>query len=49
MCEDCRYYDPADGYCVMNADYRCGTDICDEYAEPKNMLFYMDSLMEKET
>ena len=49
MCETCRYYDPADGYCVMNADYRRGDDVCGTYAEPKKWLFYMDEPAEKET
>lgn len=49
MCETCRYYDPADGYCVMNAEYRRGEDLCDGYAEPKKWLFYMDRAAEKET
>lgn len=49
MCETCRYYDPADGYCVRNADYRRKDDLCDGYQEPKKWLFYMDRTAEKET
>lgn len=49
MCETCRYYDPADGYCVMNAEYRRAEDLCDLYAAPKNWLFYMDCQADKET
>lgn len=48
-CRNCRYYDPADGYCVMNEDYRRRDDLCDEYEKPKKWLFYMDIETEKET
>ena len=49
MCETCRYYDPADGYCVMHAEYRRAEDLCEEYEKPKKWLFYMDKPAEKET
>lgn len=40
-CRYCRYYDPADGYCVMQTDYRRETDLCDAYEVPRRWLFLM--------
>ena len=41
-CGTCRYYDPADGYCVMNAEYVREDGCCGEYAQPKKWLLVMD-------
>ena len=41
-CGGCRYFDPADGYCVMLAEYRRESDACEEYAQPKKWLFLME-------
>ena len=42
MCAACRYYDPADGYCVMRAEYVREDGNCEKYAQPKKWLFLME-------
>ena len=48
-CGTCRYFDPADGYCVMNGDYRRrNNEACEEHEYPRKMLVIMDAQANRE-
>ena len=48
-CGTCRYFDPADGYCVMHGDYcRKDDEACDEHEKPRKTLMIMDAQASRE-
>lgn len=49
MCEACRYFDPADGYCVIWGDYHRKTDTCPEWEKPRKQMMVMDQEIREET
>ena len=47
-CGNCRFYDPADGYCVMKAEYVRADGNCEEHEHPKKWLFLIDKEGERD-